>query len=114
MTLLTLTPVDVEACAPEGFAAAISRPAAEQLSVLLKAIADPTRLQLISLINASNNSEACVCNLTAPLALSQPTISHHLKVLTEVGLIERDKRGTWVWYSVNQERWQQLSKLFEV
>ena len=90
------------------------RPQAEQLATLLKAIADPTRLQLISYINASNNSEACVCNLTEPLALSQPTVSHHLKVLAEAGLIEREKRGTWVWYSVNQDRWQQLAKLFEV
>ena len=114
MNLLTLTPVDVSSCAPEGLGARIERPQAEQLATLLKAIADPTRLQLISYINASNNAEACVCNLTEPLALSQPTVSHHLKVLAEAGLIEREKRGTWVWYSVNQERWQQLAKLFEV
>lgn len=114
MNLLTLTPVDVSSCAPEGLGARIERPQAEQLATLLKAIADPTRLQLISYINASNNAEACVCNLTEPLALSQPTVSHHLKVLAEAGLIEREKRGTWVWYSVNQERWQQLSKLFEI
>jgi ArsR family transcriptional regulator len=81
---------------------------------LLKAIADPTLIQLLSLINASNNSEACVCNLTEPLALTQPTVSHHLKVLTDAGLIEREKRGTWVWYSVNQDRWRQLSKLLEL
>lgn len=113
MTVLTLTPVDVSSCAPEGLAAPIERPQAEQLATLLKAIADPTRLQLISLINASNNAEACVCNLTEPLALTQPTVSHHLKVLTDAGLIEREKRGTWVWYTVNQERWKQLSKLFD-
>jgi len=113
VTVLTLTPVDVSSCAPEGLAAPIERPQAEQLATLLKAIADPTRLQLISLINASNNAEACVCNLTEPLALTQPTVSHHLKVLTDAGLIEREKRGTWVWYTVNQERWKQLSKLFD-
>lgn len=114
VTVITLIPVDVASCAPEGLAAPIERPQAEQLATLLKAIADPTRLQLISYINASNNSEACVCNLTEPLALTQPTVSHHLKVLTEAGLIEREKRGTWVWYKLNQDRWQQLSKLFEM
>jgi ArsR family transcriptional regulator len=108
---LTLTPVDVLSCAPDGLAAPIGRPEAEQLAGLLKAIADPTRIQLISLINASNNAEACVCNLTEPLGLTQPTVSHHLKVLTEAGLIEREKRGTWVWYSVNQNQWQQLASL---
>jgi ArsR family transcriptional regulator len=110
----TLIPVDVASCAPEGLAEPIERPQAEQLATLLKAIADPTRLQLISYINASNNAEACVCNLTEPLALTQPTVSHHLKVLTDAGLIEREKRGTWVWYKVSQDRWQQLSKLFEI
>jgi ArsR family transcriptional regulator len=114
MTMLTITPVDVTACAPSGLAAPIGRPEAEQLAALLKAIADPTRIQLISYINASNNAEACVCNLTEPLALTQPTVSHHLKVLTDAGLIEREKRGTWVWYTVNQERWQQISKLLEI
>jgi ArsR family transcriptional regulator len=110
----TLIPIDVASCAPEGLAEPIERPQAEQLATLLKAIADPTRLQLISYINSSNNAEACVCNLTDPLALTQPTVSHHLKVLTDAGLIEREKRGTWVWYKVNQNRWQQLSKLFEI
>lgn len=114
MTSLTLTPVNIAECAPSGLTAAIGRPEAEQLASLLKAIADPTRIQLISHINSSNNAEACVCNLTEPLALTQPTVSHHLKVLSEAGLIDREKRGTWVWYSVNQERWQQLSKLMEI
>jgi len=114
VNVLTLTPVDVSSCAPEGLASPIERPQAEQLANLLKAIADPTRIQLISYINASNNAEACVCNLTEPLSLSQPTVSHHLKVLADAGLIDREKRGTWVWYTVNQDRWQQLSKLFEI
>ncbi|WP_138275824.1 ArsR/SmtB family transcription factor [Rhodoluna limnophila] len=114
MKLLTLAEVDVESCAPDGLAAPIARPEAEQLAGLLKAIADPTRLQLISFINTSSGDESCACNLTAPLGLSQPTLSHHLKVLTDAGLIEREKRGTQAWYRVNQVRWQQLSKLFEV
>lgn len=114
MTSLPLAVIDVQACAPDGLASALGRPEAEQLATLLKAIADPTRLQLIGYINASNNSEACVCNLTEPLGLSQPTVSHHLKVLTEAGLFEREKRGTWVWYTTNQDRWQQLAKLFQL
>jgi len=114
MTLLTLTPVDVAQCAPSGLAAPIGRPEAEQLAALLKAIADPTRIQLISYINASSNAESCVCNLTEPLALTQPTVSHHLKVLSEAGLIEREKRGTWVWYSVNQARWREISELLSI
>jgi ArsR family transcriptional regulator len=113
MTFTPLTLIDVKDCAPDGLAKALQRPQAELIASLLKAIADPTRIQLISYINASNNSESCVCNLTEPLGLSQPTISHHLKVLTEAGLIEREKRGTWVWYSLNQERWSQLASLFK-
>lgn len=114
MQTLTLRPVDVVACAPDGLAAPIERPEAEQLAVLLKAVADPARIQLISYINASNNSEACVCNLTEPLGLTQPTVSHHLKVLKDAGLVESEKRGTWVWYSINPARWQQIAKLFTI
>ena len=109
---MALEITDVTACAPTGLVTPIERQSAEALATVLKAVADPTRLQLIAMINASPNSEACVCNLTEPLALSQPTVSHHLKVLTEAGLISREKRGTWVWYSVNQERWAELAKLF--
>ena len=114
MTTLTLTPIDVASCAPAGLAAIIERQQAEALATLLKAVADPTRIQLLSLINTSPNAEACVCNLTEPLSLTQPTVSHHLKVLTDAGLVEREKRGTWVWYSVNQNRWQQLAKQLEL
>jgi ArsR family transcriptional regulator len=114
MNTQAVTQVDVACCAPEGLRAPIERSEAEQLAVLLKAIADPTRIQLISHINASNHAEACVCDLTAPLALTQPTVSHHLKVLADAGLVKSEKRGTWVWYSMNRERWQQLASLFEV
>lgn len=87
---------------------------AEQLAPLLKAIADPTRIQLVTYIYSSENAEACVCDLTDALGVSQPTVSHHLKVLSQVGLIEREKRGTWAWYTLNKARWQQLSRLFEI
>jgi len=70
------------------------------LSRLLKAVADPTRLQLISLIKAAPGGEACVCDLTEPLGLRQPTVSHHLKVLVEAGLVSRERRATWMWYAL--------------
>jgi ArsR family transcriptional regulator len=65
---------------------------------VLKALADPARLRLLSLIQSATDGEACVCDLTAPLGLSQPTVSHHLRILTEAGLLEREKRGVWAYY----------------
>jgi ArsR family transcriptional regulator len=112
MSALTLTDISIASCAPEGLTSAIAREQAETLSSLLKVVADPTRLQLLALINSAPDAETCACNLTGPLGLSQPTISHHLKVLTDSGLLNREKRGTWVWYSVNQERWNELANLF--
>ncbi len=97
------------ACCPTGLAAPLDRASAERLARLLKAVADPARLQLISLIKASPGGEACQCDLTAPLALSQPTVSHHLRVLVDAGLIERRTRGTWAYFSVNADRLQELS-----
>jgi ArsR family transcriptional regulator len=76
---------------------------AEQLAGALKAIADPARLRLLSLIQAQPGHEACVCNLTEPLGLSQPTVSHHLKVLLNAGLVEREQRGNWAYFRVREE-----------
>ena len=76
---------------------------AEQLASALKAIADPARLRLLSLIQAQPGHEACVCHLTEPLGLSQPTVSHHLKVLREAGLVEREQRGSWAYFRVREE-----------
>jgi len=78
--------------------APLSAADAEQLAAVLKAIAVPTRLRLLSMIYARDGGEACVCELTEPLGLTQPTISHHLKVLVDAGLITRDKRGVWAYY----------------
>ena len=71
---------------------------AEALAQVFKALADPVRLRLISMITAAEGGEACVCDLTVGFELSGPTISHHLKVLREAGLIEGDRRGTWIYY----------------
>jgi ArsR family transcriptional regulator len=76
---------------------------AEQLAGALKAIADPARLRLLSLIQAQPDHEACVCHLTEPLGLTQPTVSHHLKVLLRAGLVEREQRGSWAFFRVEPE-----------
>jgi ArsR family transcriptional regulator, arsenate/arsenite/antimonite-responsive transcriptional repressor len=90
----------------------LGRPEAERLAKLLKALSDPARLQLLSLIHAAAEGEACVCDLTEPLGLSQPTVSHHLKILVEAGMLVRDRRGTWAYYRLVPERWQDLRDLF--
>ena len=76
---------------------------AENLARALKVLAEPARLRLLSLIQAQPDHEACVCNLTEPLGLSQPTVSHHLKVLLEAGLVEREQRGSWAYFRVVPE-----------
>jgi ArsR family transcriptional regulator len=84
---------------------------ADRLSSVLKALADPARLRLLSLIQASPDGEACVCDLTAPIGLSQPTVSHHLRILTESGLLEREKRGVWAYYRLVPSAIQQVAEL---
>ena len=79
---------------------------------LLKALADPVRLRLMSLVLSHQGGEACVCDLTGAFDLSQPTISHHLKLLHEAGLLERDKRGVWVYYRARPEALSALGDLF--
>ena len=81
---------------------------AEYLAGAFRAIADPTRLRLISLLASSPDGEACVCDLVEPLALSQPTVSHHLKLLHQAGLVAREKRGLWVYYRLVPEQLQRL------
>lgn len=79
---------------------------------MLKAMADPVRLRLLSLVLSHEGSEACVCDLLPHFDLSQPTISHHLKVLHASGLLDRDKRGTWVFYRARPEAMSALGNLF--
>jgi ArsR family transcriptional regulator, arsenate/arsenite/antimonite-responsive transcriptional repressor len=78
----------------------LSASQAADLARKLKALADPTRLRLVSMVAAHEGGEACVCDLTEPLGLSQPTISHHLKILVEAGIFTRDKRGVWAYYAL--------------
>jgi ArsR family transcriptional regulator len=89
----------------------MSQRQAEQVAPLLKALADPVRLRLMSLVASHEGGEACVCDLTDAFNLSQPTISHHLKVLHAVGLLDRDKRGVWVYYRVRPDALANLGTL---
>lgn len=93
-------------CCDAVLAAPLSEAAAEDLAAAFKVLADPVRLRLLSII--ATQGEACACNLVVPLGKSQPTISHHLSVLTDAGLVRRDKRGKWAWYSVTPERFDVL------
>lgn len=92
----------------------IDRDEAQRLASALKAIADPTRLQLLRLIESAPTGEACVCDLTTCLGLRQPTISHHLKLMTDAGLLTRERRGTWSWYSVNHDGMRRLRDILTV
>ena len=108
---LKLSPVESVACCSPLLNEPLTAQAAERISPLLKALADPVRLRLLSLVAAHADREACVCDLNEAFDLSQPTISHHLKVLHEAGLLERTKRGTWVYYSVRREALADLASL---
>lgn len=91
---------DLAACCGSITGAVLDRDAAERLAAALKALGEPTRLRLVSLIAAHPGAEACVCDLTEPVGLSQPTVSHHLKVLVDAGLMEREQRGKWAYYRI--------------
>ena len=98
------------ACPPL-LAGALDADEATGLAQALKVIADPTRLRLLSLIQAQPTREACVCHLTEPLGLTQPTVSHHLKVLLHAGLVEREQRGSWAYFRVVPDQLRTLREL---
>jgi ArsR family transcriptional regulator len=100
----------VACCAPLS-QGALSLDQAEQVAPLLKALADPVRLRLMSLVASHPGGEACVCDLAGAFDLSQPTISHHLKVLHESGLLDREKRGVWVYYRARTQALASLGAL---
>ncbi|MFF6885457.1 ArsR/SmtB family transcription factor [Streptomyces sp. NPDC012421] len=91
-------------CGPPLEVDPLPRDRAEALAKSLKGIADPTRLQILSVLLAAPEGEACVCDMTPLLGLAQPTVSYHMKILMAAGLVSRRKRGTWVWYAVVPER----------
>ncbi|MEW1646014.1 metalloregulator ArsR/SmtB family transcription factor [Streptomyces sp. NPDC091219] len=112
-----LLPVVVQdqsaACCPPMVRAPLGEESAAELSRMFKALADPVRLRLLSLIASHEGGEACVCDLTGPFDVSQPTISHHLKVLREAGLVGSERRGTWVYYWIQPAALNQLSDLLQ-
>jgi len=91
---------DLAACCSPVTGGALSQASAERLARVFKALGDPTRVRLVSLIAAADGGEACICDLTEPVALSQPTVSHHMKLLVEAGLIHREQRGKWAYYRI--------------
>src|ERR1700759_1633611 len=97
-SLTVLSPTDAVACCSPLCCEPMSAQQADQIVPLLKALADPVRLRLMSLVASHEGGEACICDLNPAFDLSQPTISHHLKVLHEAGLLDREKRGVWVYY----------------
>lgn len=91
---------DVEMCRSPVTSGVLTIEAAEQLARIFKALSDPTRVRLLSLIAAQPAAEACICDLTAPVGLSQPTVSHHMKQLVDAGLVTREQRGKWAFFTV--------------
>jgi ArsR family transcriptional regulator len=95
---------DIESCCSSVLAAPLDATEAAQLAVGFTALADPVRLRVLSILAAAPMGEVCVCDFVAPLGKSQPTVSHHLKILSEAGLVHGDRRGKWVWYSIDRQR----------
>ncbi|MFL6072548.1 MAG: ArsR/SmtB family transcription factor [Mycobacteriales bacterium] len=111
--VVELAPAPGTCCDPIN-AAALPSDQAVELARAFKAIGDPVRLQLLSMIASATEGEACVCDLTPAFDLSGPTISHHLKVLREAGLIDCERRGTWVYYWIIPGKLQALGQLLRI
>jgi ArsR family transcriptional regulator, arsenate/arsenite/antimonite-responsive transcriptional repressor len=97
-TAAALTITDLAACCAPVTGELMDPAAADRLAGVLKALAEPTRLRLLSLVAARAGGEACVCDMTEPVGLSQPTVSHHLKILVDAGILQREQRGKWAYY----------------
>lgn len=110
-TMLDVTDISATACRTPLLREPLTAAQADQLASTMKALADPTRLRLLSIVAASQNAEACVCDLIDPLGLSQPTVSHHLKILTAAGFLTRSKRGTWAYYTLVPAALERVSQL---
>ncbi|OBB85530.1 transcriptional regulator [Mycobacterium colombiense] len=101
-------------CCPALGAAALAEPQAAELAAMFKALSDPVRLRLLSLVASHPGGQACVCEISQTFDVSQPTISHHLKALRSAGLLDCERRGTWVYYWVVPAALQQLSSVLSV
>ncbi len=95
---------DTEPCCAPLVQALLSEGEAAELASVFKALADPVRLRLLSMVAAAGDDEACACDLIEPVGRSQPTVSHHMAILVDAGLVERTQRGKWAWYRLKPER----------
>lgn len=100
---------DLELCCAPLAEQALDEAAAAELATVLKALADPVRLRLVSLIASAPTGEVCACDLPALLDRSQPTMSHHLSQLVKAGIVEREQRGKWAWFRLRPQRLDALS-----
>ena len=103
----------IEDCCTSVVEAPLSAAEADTLAATLRVLSDPARLRLVSLIVSQPGAEACVCNLTEPLGLSQPTVSHHLKLLHGAGVLDRERRGRWVYYSLRAGALDRVASVFQ-
>ena len=95
------TTIDASTCCVPRVTSSLTTEDAERVSRVFKALGDPTRVRLLSLIAAGDGGEACICDLTEPVGLSQGTVSHHMKLLTDAGLVTREQRGKWAYFALN-------------
>src|SRR4051794_35592915 len=102
-TPLPLLASSLGACCTPVTGGVLDEATAEQLARVFKALSDPTRVRLVSLIAAADGGQACICDLTEPVGLSQPTVSHHMKILADAGLVSREQRGRWAYFRVVDE-----------
>ncbi|MGC0144756.1 MULTISPECIES: ArsR/SmtB family transcription factor [unclassified Pseudactinotalea] len=107
------TPEDLAACCTPVTGGVLAEEPARRLARMFKALSDPTRVRLLSIIAAQPGREACVCDLTEPVGLSQPTVSHHMRQLVEAGLVSREQRGRWAFYAVEADTLAVLSRALE-
>lgn len=107
-TAATKTRSSTGQCCPSVLDAPLSAKDAIEMASGFSALADPVRLRVLSMLAAAPDGEVCVCDFVDPLGKSQPTISHHLKILGDAGLVRGDRRGKWVWYSLNRDRLAEL------
>ena len=113
-TPLPLLEADLAACCSPLTGGVLDEDAAERVARLFRALGDRHRVRLLSLIAAAEGGEACICDLTEPVGLAQPTVSHHMKLLVDAGLVSREQRGKWAYYRVVPETMTALSDVLRV
>ncbi|GAA2446543.1 ArsR/SmtB family transcription factor [Agromyces soli] len=114
VTMLEVTDISAGVCCAPLVREPLGASDAEILAHKIKALSDPTRLRLLSIVAASEDQEACVCDLTEPVGLSQPTVSHHLKILTEAGYLTRTRRGSWAYFRLQPEALELITQFLSL